>query len=606
MDHNDPEFSVLCFGWLVWLDFFDPILMYVFPSFTFAKFLAFNLHFMKHLFCLLFCLNLFSAQAQYVDWSRQFTGTGDASPTESTRDAQGNYYFCGNFMGVFDADPGPGVSSLNAGGSFDIYFLKLDPQFNFLWVKHITSNQPESANVIKIDQQGNILVAGTFNGTVDFDPGPDVHNLVEVGNGLQNGFLAKYSPNGDYIYAYRISGNLTSDIKNLEIDAASNVYIAGAFNGKMDVDPGPDSTFLISKPFVNESFVCKYNVAGNLCWAKQFTGGTTQEIRFMAMDTETGLYFIGDFTGKTDFNPGSDSVFLPNAGAKDIFVFHLDSAGQFGWAKSFGSKKSDFGTSLRFRAPNRLVTSGYFTDTIDFDPGPGNNFRISKGNIDGYVMEMTTEGNIAWLQTVGGTGGDYIQDINIDNTGNVYASGLFNGGAIDFEPGPGNSSFTPVGSDGFMTKWSATGSFLSVFVLTGLGNQFCNGMYFDNQNNPILYGLFENTLSLNPNPGTFSLVSTGKTDMFIMHIVQNPVAVLPTKTTGGFTVYPNPSTHYIWLQSSFVPLGEIHLYNAIGVDLGKVETDQEGKVDVSGFPSGIYRIRMESAEGIKIQTWVKE
>ena len=67
---------------------------------------------------------------------------------------------------------------------------------NFVWARSfgsagtgIFSQSYDGANEIATDPSGNIIVAGTFNGTVDFDPSIFVSNLISAGN--DDVFIAK-------------------------------------------------------------------------------------------------------------------------------------------------------------------------------------------------------------------------------------------------------------------------------------------------------------------------------------------------------------------------------------------------------------------------------
>lgn len=374
--------------------------------------------------------------AQQVDWFHHFKGPGVCYPQEHDVDAAGNHFITGYFDSNFDADPGAGVATLTSVGGWDIFLIKLDPQFNLVWAKSMGGSQYETSEALKIDADGNIVIAGTFNATVDFDPGPGVANLVEppASSALSVAFVAKYTNDGNYIYAYPFSSLKHSRFRCLDVDAQSNVFLSGTFNGTMDVDPGPGTTTLTSKPSVDEPFFCKFNKAGNLCWAKKAGGGDGYDIYNTVVDEQGGFYASGYFIGKTDFNPGMDTAFVyPRTTGFNFFILHLDTAGNYLWARGFGKGT---GYSLAYKPNGHILFGGGFEDTVDFDPGPGVTQRISNSASDAFIMDLDAQGNLSWVQTFGGAGTQFIRDINLDNTGNIYASGLLNG-QVDLDPGPG-------------------------------------------------------------------------------------------------------------------------------------------------------------------------
>ena len=61
------------------------------------------------------------------------------------------------------------------------------------------------ARWMALDSSGNILTAGYFAGSVDFDPGDGVANLTSAGgNDL---FVSKLDSSGNYLWAKRMGGS---------------------------------------------------------------------------------------------------------------------------------------------------------------------------------------------------------------------------------------------------------------------------------------------------------------------------------------------------------------------------------------------------------------
>jgi hypothetical protein len=95
-------------------------------------------------------------------------------------------------------------------------------------------------NVITIDNANNILSAGIFRGSVDFDPSLDTFLLNGILN-QANFFISKSDSFGNFIWAKKISlstGN--SDVSSISSDNAGNVYVSGYFMDSVDFDPGPN------------------------------------------------------------------------------------------------------------------------------------------------------------------------------------------------------------------------------------------------------------------------------------------------------------------------------------------------------------------------------
>ena len=116
-------------------------------------------------------------------------------------DYAGNIYVIGNFTNTVDADPGPGIFNLTASNGFrNICILKLDNNGDFNWG---ISMEPKQLNYFNatdwlIDSANNIYIAGIFDVTMDFDPGPGTYNLTPD---RSDGFVLKLRQCPDITYA---------------------------------------------------------------------------------------------------------------------------------------------------------------------------------------------------------------------------------------------------------------------------------------------------------------------------------------------------------------------------------------------------------------------
>ena len=121
------------------------------------------------------------------------SSTGDDQANDIAVDAAGNVYTIGEFSETSDFDAGPAVFNLSpAGISYDIFISKVDPAGNFLWAIRMGGNLGDKGQSLVVDGAGFIYATGMYSGTVDFNPGPGVNNLVPVGAGGL--FVLKLAP----------------------------------------------------------------------------------------------------------------------------------------------------------------------------------------------------------------------------------------------------------------------------------------------------------------------------------------------------------------------------------------------------------------------------
>ena len=216
--------------------------------------------------------------------------------------------------------------------------------------------------------------------------------------------------------------NGTSGGTSVKTDASGNVYTAGLFSGSVDFDPGPGSVLLGNAVFFTSSaFVCKLDANGNFLLAKEVGGyyelnpggggslfGQIANDVFIAVDELQSIYLSGSFYGTVDFDPGPplhNLTEVSNIGPKDMFVLKLTAEGNFSWVKQIGGSEEDVAISIGLDVQGNIYTTGNFTGTADFDPGPGvfNLFSFN-GISNTGILKLDGNGDFIWAkQLVGGS-----------------------------------------------------------------------------------------------------------------------------------------------------------------------------------------------------------
>lgn len=551
----------------------------------------------------------FFAQAQFVDYSGRLGGNGNASIADIVRDAAGNYYLTGGFTLTMDANPGVGVNNLTAAGSTDMFVIKVSAQGDYLWSFKVGGQWTENAQDLSLDAAGNLVIVGRFSGTVDFDPSAaGVANLSSKGSpGSRDAiFWVRYSPDGNYLSSFQIAptGNVFF-YADAGVDAQGNYYLAGSFNGTMDVDPGPDSVKLTSG-INNDPFFCKISATGRLCWAKKLSGG----LSFTINDVEVvgnGMYISHNFNSQWDVNPSlapADTFVIRSKGNTDIGLLKLDTSGQFMWARTIGSSGDDNGLRMSSLPDGRVVFCGNWQNMADFDPGPGIDNRIALGAGDGFLMAMNPDGTRSWVQLVAGAGLDYSQRVSVNAQGQMVLQGTFQSGNLSLGSGSGAINLSPNGSDGYAALFGSDGSFIRAFGYTGNGSQAGSGATFDDAGNPIVYGSFQNSLSLSPNPGNFQFTGgSTATDAFILQIVPNPVGVEPTILSEGF-LYPNPARTFLQLPATAKEVQAVQVIDAQG--RMQVLESRQGQIQVEALRPGLYQLIWLEGEVRRVGRFLRE
>lgn len=185
------------------------------------------------------------------------------------------------------------------------------------------------------------------------------------------------------------------------------------------------------------------------------------------------------------------------------------------WAGSMKGNSYDAGRAITLDKDGNVYATGYFSSTVDFDPGPGVFNLTSSGAEDIFLSKYDASGKLIWAKSIGGFRYQAGYSITLDSTGNMYVTGIYFG-TTDFDPGAGVTELTSNGNeDIFVCKYDNNGNLTWAKSFGGPTNDFCNDIVLDRSGNIYINGYFEQTADFDPGPGTFNLISTGSTDIFI-------------------------------------------------------------------------------------------
>ncbi|MEQ8908418.1 MAG: SBBP repeat-containing protein [Vicingaceae bacterium] len=337
----------------------------------------------------------------------------------------------------------------------------------------------------------------------------------------------------DYEWA-RSFGSTSTDIgSSITIDVSGNVYTTGYFEGTVDFDPGVGVSNLTSNGNY-DVFIQKLDASGNFLWAKSFGANANDVGLSIAVDASGNVYTTGYFWNTVDFDPGAGTFNLTAPGGWfNIFIQKLDASGNFQWAQSYGGGLPDLGYSIAVDASGNVYTTGYFQQTIDFDPGPSVVNLTSVGNDDVFIQKLDASGNFVWAKSFGGGSDDQGFSISVDASGNVYTTGNFKS-TVDFDPGAGTANLTAVSNaDVFVQKLDASGNYLWAKSFTGnTATDVGRSVTVDLSGNVYTTGNFWSTVDFDPGLGTANLTSAGIQDVFV-HKLDASGNFLWAKRLGG-------------------------------------------------------------------------
>lgn len=342
-------------------------------------------------------------------WVKGLIAGGEAFGWEDlTMDAVGNMVLSGNFEGTGDFDPGVGVYNMSAVGQQAGFIIRLDANGQFSWAKKLDALITAGGSVVPrgigSDANGNIVVGGYFNGTIDFDPG--LSNATATAD-WTDAFMVKLNSAGQMIWKKTFGGSGYDALMDLTVESEGRVFVTGNFQNTVVFDPFGTQNAVLTAYGSTGAFVGKYNQDGFLNWVDQLGGASGLIYPYaITIDVYHNVYTTGWFQGTIDFQPldVSESVSGPatenvlsdvyelTAEYEDTYVSMLDKGGAFLSAGSFagtsGGISSSRGRGIAVSGCH-IYTTGPYEQAVDFDMG-SMTYNLYSVNQAGYINKTSS------------------------------------------------------------------------------------------------------------------------------------------------------------------------------------------------------------------------
>jgi hypothetical protein len=418
---------------------------------------------------------------------------GDDEILDLCHDSKGNIYATGYFNGSIDFDPSEKTAILNSKGGFDIFLAKYDCKGDYLWSFNLGAGNNDVGQAITVDSKDNVYITGFFVDTIDLDPSSS--NAQFISNGYTEIFLAKYDPNGNYKWGHTIGGRSSDVGYGIATDSSNNVWVTGYFRSTVDFDPGIGTTSLTARNYdafitkydqygnyklakyiggssnnfgyglINgthncvyvtgefrntcdfdpssstanlrtsgtaDPFIAKYDSLGNYIWAIGMFGSGSDQANDIGIDENENVYIGGQIQSSNDFDPSSSTRNLVSGGGDDAFIASYTVNGNYRWAYNFGSNtnRNDQILSLDVEGLS-VVVSGYFGDTVDFNPTSADSIYGTNNTDNPFVLKLDTSGGFIEAAHLFATKGYAHAVSTYENS--TYVGGSFQS-VIDLDP----------------------------------------------------------------------------------------------------------------------------------------------------------------------------
>lgn len=588
---------------------------------------------MKNITVLLVIIHSFYVESQAYQWAFGIEGIDGIVTKKIVQEPTGKLLVMGDYRSYYptiDLDPSTNTYPLEREGGSDIFVAKYELNNDLIWGFRIAGLYDDRGHSIYTDTDGNIFVVGDYVGEITFYDTDTTafYHFSSSYNGTK-GFIAKYSSDGDFLWANFIEGENGSTasggaIRAVTTDAFNTIYITGEMYGNEAALITDQDTLVLNTTGRTDLFLAAIAPNGLITWGFLVGGTSTYygDIAYDIIHKDAQLYLCGTvsaFYQEVDFNPLGVTNSFETHVDNSAFVAKYDILGNCLWANPItGEDAQSFAYDMDIDLSGNVYLTGEFKYASDFDPSSEVDSIVSFGCNDIFVSKYNSLGEYSWGFHAGSENCDNI-GFGIDVEGSdLYLTGehsTYSSIGSDFDPSDTISTGTHSSygySDIFAARYDTDMNFYWAMSI-GVSDY---ELYAKDQGMAIL-GL--------PNGMTYiggGVIGEADFDITANEVILAPVnyinayvaaydgyTILPsqnlglkplgTTTNSNVIMYPNPAHENLEvLLKNNLTIHSIHIFNLSGESINNFRVNNNtAKISIDYLESGVYFIEIKDENG---------
>lgn len=493
-----------------------------------------------------------------IEWQKSLGGSATDYAESIQQTTDGGYIVTGaSYSNDGDVAGNHGVS--------DYWIAKLNATGNLEWQKSLGGTNLEIANSIQQTGDGGFIVAGeskSNNGDVSGHHGSTDY---------RDFWIVKLSESGIIEWQKSLGGSDSDIAFDIQQTIDGGYIVAGVSNSN-------DGDVTINKGS-SDYWVVKLTGSGAIEWQKSLGGGL-QDIARSVKQTSDGGYIVAGHSNS------SNGDVTGNHGSSDFWIVKLSMEGNLSWQKSLGGSQYDAAHSIFQTSEGDYIIAG------NTESNNGDVMENNGGN-DFWIVKLSTDGEIIWQNSLGGSVSDFGYDIKSTFDGGSIVAGFSSSidGDVSENQGQGDFWLVKLNSLGNIEWQKSVGGTLSEVAYSV--QQTMDGGF-------IAAGSSEsNDGDVTGNHGgmDYWLVKLGPVLSVEGGILNNTILLFPNPNSGQFYLNLSPLKDVSSISIIDV-LGRL-VYSTTKISPGTIEINQN-------LAAGMYVVKVSSGTSeIKLKMIVK-
>lgn len=282
-------------------------------------------------------------------WIKKIGGLGENSIRDITLDANQQLWITGYYYNSLEIE---NDTLFNPISFYTIFVAKLDASGQIQFIKSYHCTERLYVNAIAADQSGNVVIGGSFTGTVDWDGELMVNGSADY----TDPYLVKFNSQGDIVWTKRAWSSFDDEILDVQIASDNSIYVSGTFRATLNF-----VAFSLYSAGAGDMFIAKYNPDGVILWGRSAGGTDWDSGNQISLDHLGSVYVWGSYNGSATFG---NALTLFSMGYNDMYVAKYDSYGNFLWVNEVKNILDGTCHAINLTSQGKILVMGMFGESL--------------------------------------------------------------------------------------------------------------------------------------------------------------------------------------------------------------------------------------------------
>ncbi|REH01208.1 DUF7948 domain-containing protein [Flavobacterium aquicola] len=352
-------------------------------------------------------------------WGTYYGGQDYTDIADIKIDFQNNIIVTGTTQSLSDIST-IGSYRPNISGYQDAFLAKFNSSGIRIWGTYFGGLYGDLGNALDIDSNNNIYLIGTTTSYDNIAINSNFQTKLNVfpdGSSDVDGFLAKFSPEGNLIWSTYVGGENRDDLRSIVIKN-NHLIIGGSTNSFKNMTTV--GVFQQSHDPIahTDGIIYNFSLNGERIWSTYYGGEQIDEIYSAEIDDDDNIYLGGQTASNSNITT-TGSFDSSNTFSYKGFFAKLDKNGQRLWGTYLGEA---YVYSIIFK--NNSIYLGATNFGFLYPKLTNSCSYKSNEGFEGYVAKFSKEADFIWGTFVGGDSTFETTKIALDNNNMIFVSGM--------------------------------------------------------------------------------------------------------------------------------------------------------------------------------------